>query len=438
MSIEKVERRSGAVWRVRWRDEQGSERSRVIGRKRDAEAFDAEVRRQKRMGELAMAESGRETLDKYVTGSWAAAHAAHLSARTRQSYASCYDKHISPRLGGCALRDIDPDALAKFQADLIRDEVGPHAIRKAMTLLGGILQRAAESKRIPNNPQRVVRKAPLPQSDETRPLAPATVEALRQVLSQRDATIVSVLAYAGLRPGELRGLRWRHVREQTIIVNAEKTRKRRTVRLLAPLAADLAMWKGASGDPDDDAHVFPDSEESEWSANGFEKWRSRVFVPACEAAEIADARPYDLRHSFASLLLHEGRSVIYVARQLGHGAEMTLRTYGHVIDELEDSPNLPAEDAIRAARKDEDTEEPERQVRVRSVSAPRRRCRNKIGEACKVDSGSRVAEMPRAGFEPAAYSLGGSRSIQLSYRGLCREKALLSRFRRLSVACGRL
>ena len=26
-------------------------------------------------------------------------------------------------------------------------------------------------------------------------------------------------------------------------------------------------------------------------------------------------------------------------------------------------------------------------------------------------------EMPRAGFEPAAYSLGGSRSVQLSYRG---------------------
>jgi len=46
--------------------------------------------------------------------------------------------------------------------------------------------------------------------------------------------------------------------------------------------------------------------------------------------------PYDLRHSFASLPLHEGRSVIYVARQLGHGARLTLGTYGHVIDELDD------------------------------------------------------------------------------------------------------
>jgi hypothetical protein len=41
--------------------------------------------------------------------------------------------------------------------------------------------------------------------------------------------------------------------------------------------------------------------------------------------------------------------VIYVARQLGHGAELTLRTYGHVIEELEDSPQLSAEEAINLA-----------------------------------------------------------------------------------------
>jgi hypothetical protein len=75
-----------------------------------------------------------------------------------------------------------------------------------------------------------------------------------------------------------------------------------------------------------------------------------VFTPALQETGLQRARPYDLRHSFASLPLHEGRSVIYVARQLGHGAELTMRTYGHVIEELEDRPQLPAEDAILEAR----------------------------------------------------------------------------------------
>jgi integrase len=65
---------------------------------------------------------------------------------------------------------------------------------------------------------------------------------------------------------------------------------------------------------------------------------------------VPEATPYTLRHSFCSLLLHEGRSVIYVARQLGHGAQLTLETYGHVIDELDDAPRLEAEIAIRRAR----------------------------------------------------------------------------------------
>jgi len=229
-----------------------------------------------------------------------------------------------------------------------------------VTLLGGILQRAAEARRIPYNPARVVRKAPLPPREEVRPLAPATVEAMRAAVSPRDATLLSVLAYAGLRPQEARGLRWTHVGERTLLVNAPKTRQRRSVRLLAPLAADLAAWRLVCGRPADDVPVFPGTDGRPWGADGFNKWRGRGFARALLAAGVEHARPYDLRHSFASLLLYEGRSVIYVARQLGHGADLTMGTYGHVIDELEDAPRLAADDAIRAAR---------RQVGVRYVSA---------------------------------------------------------------------
>jgi len=151
---------------------------------------------------------------------------------------------------------------------------------------------------------------------------------MRRAASDRDAAILSVLAYAGLRPGELRLLRWRDVRERTLLLRAEKTGSRRAVRLLAALAEDLRAWRTASREPPVEALIFADEQGQEWTANGFEKWRQRRYGRLLSAAGLDRGRPYDLRHSFASLLLHEGRDVIYVAGQLGHGAELTLRTYG--------------------------------------------------------------------------------------------------------------
>ncbi len=95
--------------------------------------------------------------------------------------------------------------------------------------------------------------------------------------------------------------------------------------------------------------LFRSHEGGPWSLPAYQSWR-RAFNRAADAAGIGPTTPYALRHSFASLLLHEGRSVIYVARQLGHDARLTLSRYGHVIDELDDQPRLSAEDAIRAAR----------------------------------------------------------------------------------------
>ena len=60
--------------------------------------------------------------------------------------------------------------------------------------------------------------------------------------------------------------------------------------------------------------------------------------------------PYDLRHSFCSLLIAEGASVVEVAAQAGHSPTMTLNTYGHVMDELAGDKRKDAEAAIRDAR----------------------------------------------------------------------------------------
>ena len=153
-----------------------------------------------------------------------------------------------------------------------------------------------------------------------RPLSPDAVERIRATLLRqgrlRDATLISVLAYAGLRPGEALGLRWSDVRDRTLLVERSvalgdiaptKTRRIPTVRLLGPLADDLAVLREHSGG-EGDALVFPARSGDPWSEQAYRGWRRRVFKPAAAAAGGAISRPYDLRHSFISLLLAEGRA----------------------------------------------------------------------------------------------------------------------------------
>jgi integrase len=400
MEIQKRIVGDGSVrWKVRWR-QGGRYRARTFDRKGDTTNFAADVRRRQQMGTLATIDSGRVTLATYVKETWARAYKASLSESTRRRYGHLYDKHILPELGPLSLIEITPEVISRWQSDRLAAGGGPVAVRDAGTLLGGILQRALESGHLQTNPVRAVRKPLLPRRKEVRPLAPIVVERIRSVASPRDAALLSVLAYAGLRPGEALALRWQDVREQTILIERAlslgeeddtKTDAHRTVRLLAPLAADLRAWRLRSGRPAAHSLLFPSRSGEPWTLAAYQSWRRRAFQRSlslahaepnrdpmerrCQSCGAAPGkqcqtpggrvlkqphvarerpkvpgRPYDLRHSFASLLLHEGRSVIYVARQLGHDARLTLSTYGHVIDELEDLPRIDAETAIGEAR----------------------------------------------------------------------------------------
>jgi integrase len=361
MSVHRIERIGSVVWRVRWREGgRGSRaRTRTFERKADAVAYEDELRRRRRLGELGLLPGSQETLDEYVCQTWAQTHAVTLAPKTAKHYAGLYDVHIAPQLGGFKLAELTPEMVARWQAERIAAGAGRVAVLHALDLLGSILQRAVESERIGRNPVRIVRKVRRAPRREVRPLAPATVEGLRAESRQRDAVLISVLAYAGLRPQEALGLCFGHIRDRTILVERAvslgelkdtKTRSHRTVRLLGPLQDDLHAWRRSCGSAADPALVFAGPNGRPFTKTDWDNWRNRAFDRACRAIELEGARPYDLRHSFASLLLHEGRSVMYVARQLGHDARLTLSTYGHVIDELDDSPQIPAEDAIRAAR----------------------------------------------------------------------------------------
>jgi integrase len=252
--------------------------------------------------------------------------------------------------------------VSDLRADLTTAGVGEPAIRKVLVVLQSILERAVEWRHLDANPVRAVRKPSQRRTRVVRPLAPTTIEAMRAYLlstdRRLDATLIAVLAYAGLRPGEAIGLRWHDIGERTILVErsvafgqlkSTKTSSTRSVRLLGPLRDDLNTWREQASRTAETDLIFPSPDGSPWNADRARNWRKRTFAEAATRAGVPAARPYDLRHGYVSLLIAQGATVVEVARQAGHAPTMTLGTYAHLFDELDGADHRPAEEQIRTA-----------------------------------------------------------------------------------------
>ncbi|MGZ6877075.1 MAG: tyrosine-type recombinase/integrase [Nocardioidaceae bacterium] len=149
--------------------------------------------------------------------------------------------------------------------------------------------------------------------------------------------LVLVMAFTGLRFGEVAGLRVRRVdlaRRRLdvveiltevggrLVAGTPKTHQRRSVpvpRSLVPALVDACEGKG----PDDYVFTSPSG-----GPLRLRNWRSRVFDPATRLVGLADVTPHDLRHTAASLAIAAGAHVKVVQQMLGHAsAAMTLDVY---------------------------------------------------------------------------------------------------------------
>jgi integrase len=346
---------------VRWR-RNGRHYSRSFTVKGDAERFDREQKRAKELGALFDPRRGSQTVAEVIE-LWWASHVLTLQRNTRDGYRVTWAVHIRPQLGDVLIRDLTPGRVDAFREGLTRSGVGDATVAKSLAVLSGVCRFAVLRGLIDANPVREVRTPRPRRSRFVVAATPVTVECVRVVLIRegrlRDAVIVSTLSYAGLRPGEALALRWSDVRRASLVIEravakgeikATKNERLRAVRLLPPLAYDLALWRGASERANDDDYVFPNSRGAVWGEYDWDNWRDRVFRPAVDQAGVVIGRPYDLRHSFASLLIHEGRSLADVAVQIGDAVATVAGTYAHAFIEAEALPREPAADVIEAAR----------------------------------------------------------------------------------------
>lgn len=366
---------------VRWR-EGARTRSKSFSRRRDAERYDAEVKRRLEVGERVVRRRDVPTLASIAEG-WmnrrmADVASGELALGTFSEHAALLDRYIIPELGHLPVIDLRPARLDAWVEALRASGASNYRVRRAASLLTRLLSHAVRLEYLPANPAREL-ELPSHRYRRGRAASPVQVEQMRAYFLARDrlgdATLISVLA-DGLRPAEALAARWSgfdgrrlhveaHLRDGKAIEGTKRGRRAgpgppRWVELARPHMADLAEWKLALGDPD--GLVFPRTGDGlAWRKYDWDNWRNRSFQPAAGAAGLlewaprerkwaGDFVPYDLRHTCASLMIAAGRPIAEVADHLGHGVDVCARTYAHAIDAMKGHPVAPVDHAIVAAR----------------------------------------------------------------------------------------
>jgi integrase len=241
---------------------------------------------------------------------------------------------------------------------MISDGVGVTSAAKAIGLLSAMFNRAIVWGFVERNPCDHVERPRSNGKRRIQALSPAQIEAIRSQMEIRDATLVSVLGLSGLRPGEALALEWTDVANTIHVykslahgaIKGTKTSHERSVRLLPSLKRDLDEWRLSLGRPEE-GYIFATRTGRPWSDSTYRDWRKGPFASAVQAIGLPKTtRPYDLRHSFASLLLASGASLPEAAYEMGHSVGVLTSTYAHEIAEFRGQGPVDPETAIQAAR----------------------------------------------------------------------------------------
>lgn len=358
----------GKRWRVCWVDpETGRPRTELFTRRADAERYDANVRADISRGQYIDPSAGRLTVAEYAE-QWRKTllHRGSTAERVER----VIRRHIVPVLGSLPLTQVRASHIRGWVKDRTAHlEPSTLAVVFYGTLVP-LFNAAVIDRRIRTSPCPGTRLPEIP--DARYYIArPDEVHALARALPERYRAIVYVAAGCGWRGGEIFGLerdgvdldrREIHVRHQLTVVAGRqpylapaKTKTSHRTNELPATVADALRWHldRFPGRPEDITDETDPRRPVERLANlVFTRgdgrpihradW-SHIWRPAVQAAGLpAGYGLRDLRHYFATVLIHGGANVKSVQLAMGHTTPtITLNTYvGYWPDAVDQTRSL--------------------------------------------------------------------------------------------------
>jgi integrase len=361
------------AWIVDYFDQQRNRHIRTFARKKEADQYQASVKVDVGRG-VHTAPSKSITIAQ-AAADWITAVTAEGRERTTiEQYQQHVKLHIVPQIGHIKLAHLTTPRVESFKDHLLTSmshAMARKVLRSLKTILkdarrrGNVAQNVASDtkiKPVTRGKQRIKagRDFPLPQE----------VRAMIEAAQGRRRAVIVVLAFAGLRASELRGLRWQDVNLNRGTIHVEQRADRygsighpkseageRTVPVGPIVINTLKEWKLKSSKSSTTDLVFA---TASGKPDGRNNLVQRVFHPVQIAAKVVtkDGKPkysglHSLRHFYASWLINRKQDgglelpLKTVQARLGHATlAMTADTYSHLFPEIDHATAMAEAEAV--------------------------------------------------------------------------------------------
>ena len=282
---------------------------------------------------------------------WRAEMAPQWRRQHRNSVDVIFDTHLIPAFGMRSLADITKADVLTFRATLAErpgrgsKKISPSTINKIMCILRQMLTESAERFGLSDVFKGVKRlKAKKP---DVHPFSMEEVDRIRATIRTDYRDYVTVRFFTGMRTGEINGLKWKYVDfERGLILvrevfsageseeNAKNETSLRDIPML-PMVRDALESQRMVRHPESE-YVFCSREGNPLDAHNF---ATRVWYPLLRYLEIDKRRPYQSRHTTATLMLAAGENPEWIAKLMGHAnTQMLFTVYSRFV------PNLTRQD----------------------------------------------------------------------------------------------
>ena len=346
--VRRKSQRDGAVYQVRLRDPDGRTYSRTFLTRTEAKRWELDQRARLTRGDW-VDPRGAETAFGDIARQWL------RSNPTKRESGLARDETIVrlkllPTLGSRRVGSLRPVDIQNLVNAWHEEGSMPRTVRRQYGVLRAICNSAVENDLIARSPCRGIKLPEIPPLERDLP----TADDLARLADELgvDAPMMWLGAVTGMRWGEVAGLRvgridfsrgeltvseqqTRGLHGQPITAPPKSAAGRRTLSLPAPLVELLSKQLDRRRIPRDDpeALVFA---APQGGPVRYDKWRRRVWLPACENAGLVGLSFHDLRRVNATALVAEGVNIKTAQARLGHSdPRLTLAIYAQATTEAD-------------------------------------------------------------------------------------------------------